>query len=182
MTFPMKRIHVPACLTRVLLVILACLLPLHAETTLDARAEGVQKTTVTDSMTGYRDTLIFYVFAEAKAVLVVGIGNANLDFPVTAKLHTFAAATDAEAIDKWVNNQHSDGLFIDAAEPEATHEIPAASCTAEKHEFLKQAESHNGTFSSYSVTFRIKDAPDLGGFKLKDFTDQATVFVKAEAR
>lgn len=132
-------------------------------------------------MMGYRDTLIFYVFGEAKAVLVVRIGNENLDFPFSAKLHTFAAGTDAEAMDKWLNNQHSNGLFIDAAEPEAVHEIPPASCAVEKHAFLKQAESHNGTFDSHSVTFRIKDVPVLGGFKVKDFTDQATVYVKLEA-
>lgn len=162
------------------MAIFAFLVPLHAGTTLDAVANGVQKTVVTDSMMGYRNTILFYVFGEAKAVLVVGIGNGNLEFPVTAKLHTFAESTDAEAMGKWVNNQHSDGLFPDAPEPEATHEIPAASCTSGKHEFVEQAESRNGKFSQYSVSFSIKDTPVFGGFKLKDFSDQAAVFVKAE--
>ena len=175
----MKKIQPLACLTCVLLAILACLLPLHAETTLDAGAKGVKKTVVTDSMLGYRDTLVFYVFGEANAVLEIRIGNENLDFPVSAKLHTFADGTDAEAIGKWINNQHSDGLFIDAAKPEATHAIPAASCVTGKHDFMEQAESHNGKFSKHSVTFRIKDVPPLGGFTLKDFTDQVNVFVKA---
>jgi len=155
-----------------------CSSPLLAEVALDAAAKDLKKIEVTSSMIGFRDTLRFYVFEEAKAVLRVQIDNKDLKFPVSAQLYLFADDITAEGIEKWINNQHSDGLFADAPEPKATHEIPAASCTATSHELVKAVEEPFGKFNNYSVTFGIKDVPVLGGFKLKDFTDQATVLVK----
>lgn len=151
---------------------------LSAEVALDAGAKDLKKIEVTSSMIGFRDTLRFYVFEEAKAVLKVRIDNKDLKFPVSAQLYVFADDIDAEGLAKWVNNQHSDGLFADAPEAKATHEIPAASCAAKSHELVKAVQEPFGKFDRYSVTFGIKDVPALGGFKLKDFTDQATVLVK----
>lgn len=153
---------------------------LHAEVNLDAKADGITKTQVIDSMMGFRDTLTFYAFAQEKAVLVIRINNKDTSFPITGKLYLFPDGTNAEGLANWINNQHSDGLFPDVPEPKATHEIPAASCTAKAHELIKQAEAPNGTFASYSVTFEIKDVPVLGGAKIKDFTDKVTVNVKVQ--
>lgn len=167
------RIPLPA-----LLAAFVCTAPLHAEVALDAVAKGINKTQVTDSMMGLRDTLLFYVFGEEKAVLVVRIDNKNTNFSTSGKLYIFADDTNAEALAKWVNNQHSDGLFADAPEPTTSHEIPAASCKVKGHEVAEKVDAPNGKFSRYMVTFEIKDVPALGGLKLKDFTDKASVNVK----
>lgn len=165
-------------LLTVLMAAVFCSGPLLADVPLDAGAKDLKKIEVTRSMEGFRDTLRFYVFNDAKVVLRVQIDNKDLKFPVSAKLYIFADDTPAEGIEKWINNQHSDGLFVDAAEPKATHEIPAASCTTKSHEFVKAVEEHFGKFNNYTVTFGIKDVPTLGGFKLKDFTDKASVNLK----
>ena len=161
-----------------LMTAFVCSGPLLADVALDAGAKDMKKVEVTNSMEGFRDTLRFYVFNDAKAVLRVKIDNKDVKFPVSAKLYIFAADTTAEGIDKWINNQHSDGLFVDPAEPKAIHGIPATSCAANSHELVKAGEDHSGKFNNFSVSFGIKDVPVLGGFKLKDFTDQATVLVK----
>ncbi len=166
-----------------LLAILAavvCATPLLAKDVLDAGDKDVPKIEVTNSMEGYRDTLRFYIFEQDRAVLCVRIGNKDTKFPVSAKLYTFAEGVNAEGIRKWINNQHSDGLFVDPPEPKATHEIPAASCKMKSHELAKQSKAPNGKFDTYSVTFEIKDVPRLGDLKVKDFTDRATVHVKTK--
>ena len=172
---PMKTRKLPLF---ALLSAFAFTAPLHAEANLDAKADGITKTQVIDSMTGFRDTLAFYTFAKEKAVLVVRIDNKDTSFPVSGKLYLFPEGTNAEGLANWINNQHSDGLFPDVPEPKETHEIPAASCKAKAHELIKQQEAPNGTFASYSVTFEIKDVPAVGGAKIKDFTDKLLVNVK----
>lgn len=152
--------------------------PLQAELALDARAKEVEKIQITDSMMGVRDTLLFYVFGKDHAVLVVRIDNKDTKFSSSGKLYVFAEGTDAEALGKWVNNQHSDGLHPDVPEPKATHEIPAASLAVKSHEVAEQVDAHNGKFSRYNVTFEVKDVPPVGEIKVVDFTDKATVNVK----
>ena len=161
--------------------ICSCSSPLQAEVTLDPGAKEVKKIEVTQSMIGYRDTLRFYVFAGEKAVLVTKIGNANTEFPVSANLYVFPADTTAEGLDKWINNQHSDGLFPEVPEPVAVHKIPAASCSVKSHERIGEVDTHDAKFNRYSVTFEIKDVPAIGDIKIEDFTDTASVHVKVEA-
>ncbi len=164
----------------VMLAAVVCSTPLLAKDVLDAGDHDVPKIEVTDSMIGYRDTLRFYIFEQYRAVLCVRIDNKDTKFPVSAKLYTFAEGVNAEDIRKWINNQHSDGLFADAPQPKATHEIPAASCKMKSHELAKQSKAPNGKFDTYSVTFEIKDVPRLGDLKVKDFTDRAAVHIKSE--
>lgn len=166
----------------VLATLLLGVAPIHAaEIALNAKAEGVKKEQVLDSMMGHRDTLLFYTFAAEKAVLVVNIDNKNDKFPLTAKLHLFAKEATADGLANWINNQHSDGLFPEVPEPTATHEIPATSgfVVAKKIVEAKKA-AHNGTFNSYAVDFKIENVPAFGEIKIKDFTDSATVNVKID--
>jgi hypothetical protein len=152
-----------------------------AETTLNAKAEGVKKEQVLDSMMGYRDTLLFYTFAAEKAVLVVNIGNKSDKFPMTAKLHIFAKEATAEGLSNWINNQHSDGLFPEVPKPTATHEFPATSCVVVTNKIIEAKKAaHNGTFNHYSVDFKIENVPAFGVIKIKDFTDTASVNVKID--
>lgn len=92
-----------------------------------------------------------------------------------------AKPLDAEGLAKWINNQHSDGLFPEVPEPEATHQIPAASLKTESHEAIEQVKQHSGDFTRYSVAFGIKNVPAFGDLKLKDFTDKASVFVGSKS-
>lgn len=147
---------------------------------LDAGDDSVAKQEVRHSMLGVRDTVVFYSFPKQKAVLRVRIGNADTQFPLTAVLHTFAATTTAEGLKKWVNNQHSDARFVDAAKPVAKHDIPAALLKVESSRKTGRSQQHNGAFDDYKVKFRLGDFAPEGGPELKGFTGEATVHVKAE--
>ena len=146
---------------------------------LDAEAESVQKQEVRHSMLGVRDTVVFYTFPEQQAVLRVRIGNADTTFPLEARLHAFAAATTAEGLKKWVNNQHSDALFADAPQPTATYKIPSTQLKIESHQRTGRSKLHNGEFDDYKVKFRIGDFATKAGPKLKGFTGETLVHVQA---
>lgn len=150
---------------------------LHAAITLDTSAEQVKKIEVSQSMMGYRDTLRFYLFHDSKAILVVTIGNKNTEFPISAKLYEFAENTTADALDKWVNNQHSDGLFVDIPKPVTSHQIPVSSCMMKSHDLIEQVQASSGEFKRYSVTFEIKDVAPTEDLTIKGFTDTVNVFV-----
>jgi len=160
---------------------LICLSSLNAEVTLDPGAKDLKKIDVTSSMMGLRDTLRFYVFEKEKAVLRVRIDNQTTQFPVSAKLYVFAEGTTAEGLAKWINNQHSDGLFPGVPEPKSTHEIPAASCVMKSNERGEEVDGGpSGQFTRYKVVFEIKDVPAFGDIRIKDFTDSAAVHVKIQ--
>jgi hypothetical protein len=154
-----------------------------AETTIDPKAKTTTKQQVVDSMTGYRDTLLFYTFAAEKAVLVVRIDNKSEKFPMTGKLYLFAKETTAEDLGKWINNQHSCGLFPDVPKPVTTHVIPAASCllvSQKKVEAIKDEQM--GSFNRYDVEFKVEKISAFGEIKIKDFTDTAGVFIKIDGQ
>ena len=130
------------------------------------------------SMIGYRDTLIFYTFKEQKAVLKVNLDNKDGTFPITAVIYLFEEDLEEEGIKKWLNNQHSDALFADAAIPTAKHKIPEKKLKVISSRFTKDVEETFGNFSEYSVQFRVRGVTQIDGFNLRPFRDQASVFVK----
>ena len=150
---------------------------LTAASTLDTHAQQVRKFEVSQSMTGYRETLRFYIFNESKAILVAKIDNKNTEFPISAKLYQFAQNTTADALDKWVNNQHSDGLYADAPKPVSSHEIPVSSCLVKSHQLIQQVKALTGKFNRYKVTFEIKDIAPTEDIAIKGFTDTANIYV-----
>ena len=147
---------------------------------LDAKAKDVKKTVVRHSMIGPRDTLIFYEFMEQKVVLVLQIGNANTDFPITATAYVFAPETTADGLHKWVNNRHSDGLFPDVPTPVGSHKLAAKSGKVLSHTKGKRVKHGPQAFDDYSVKFKMNAVEHKGVFKLKEFTDEANVFVKVQ--
>lgn len=54
----------------------------------------------------------FYTFDDANAVLALRLDN-SLNASVAGKLHIFAKDVTAEGIARWLNNQHSDSIYID---------------------------------------------------------------------
>jgi hypothetical protein len=146
---------------------------------LDAEAATTVKQEVRQSMTGVRDTLVFYLFPEQQAVLCVRIGNADTTFPPQARIHTFAAGVTREGLEKWVNNQHSDGLFADAPESTADYEIPAARLKIQSHQHAGRSTQNGGDFDDYKVKFHIGDTAIGTLLQLKGFTGEALVHVKA---
>jgi len=146
-------------------------------------ADG-KKQEVRHSMIGPRDTLLFYTFEDLKAVLLLQIAKEGDRFPVSGTVYLFAPRTTAEELGKWINNQHSDGLFPDVPEPTVVCNLPAGVCTAALVQL--SGESKEGPegelFRDYKVKVSVKAHREEGKFELAAFTDTAGVFEKVGKR
>ena len=76
------------------------------------------------SMLAHGPTKKFYTLPGQRIVVVVSTTDGKAD--ASAVIHVFPAAATADDIDKWINNQHSDALFADAAQPQRSIEVRAA--------------------------------------------------------
>lgn len=143
-----------------------------------------EKKEIRHSMMGFRSTLIFYTFKDERAILTLLIDNKDETFPVTGKVYIFEDGVTEEGLKKWINNQHSDGLFVDPAKPVHVIELPKEVCTVTAHE--KTGESENpspvapGMVNNFDVKLSVKEHTEDGKFKLSAFTDTAQVHVKGK--
>lgn len=145
-----------------------------------AKADA-EKKEVRYSMMGPRDTLLFYTFADQQAVLRLRIANKDASFPVSGTVLLFDGKTTKEGLAKWLNNQHSDGLFPEVPEPVETVELPAEVCRVAEKKLLGEKENEGpagGTFADYQLKISVKGHKVEGKFDLKGFEDQAGVFIK----
>ena len=108
--------------------------------TLDIDNGNPTKFEVWQSMMGYRNTAVFYTFKDKKAVLQLVVGNKDTKFPVKATIVLFPEATTADGLKKWLNNQHSDALYPDAAQPEKVINLPDNLAESKKFKALKTTE------------------------------------------
>lgn len=138
----------------------------------------VEKLEVSQTFGGYRETQIFYTFPKKNVVLKVRIDNKNKSFNVTGKILVFPKSTTPEGLAKWLNNQHSDGLFPEIPKPVATLDIPTRLCSSKNPKFIKKANSHLGTFDRYSIEFNVDDVERIGEFKIQGFSGKAMVHLK----
>ncbi|MCH7227418.1 hypothetical protein [Haloferula sp. A504] len=140
-----------------------------------------EKKEVRYSMMGPRDTLLFYTFAEQGAVLRLRIANQDASFPVTGTVFLFDDKVTKEGLAKWLNNQHSDGIFVDPAEPKETIELPEGACSVVEKKLLGEKENEGpggGSFADYELKIAVKDHKVGEKFELKGFEDKAGVFLK----
>lgn len=135
------------------------------------------KAEVAETMIGFGDTQIFYRLHAQKVVLQLRIG-ANPEFPITAKVHVFPLDASSDGIDAWVNNQYSDALFPETAEPSHSETVPASACKVKAAKRIRQSQESFGNFNHYEVQFSIDDCENVGGFTLKAFSDTAKVHIK----
>jgi hypothetical protein len=154
--------------------------PVVSDRILDGKK--AQRLEVRHSMIGFRNTLLFYTFKDQQAVLTLSIGNTDETFPVKGKLHLFDDATTEEGLKKWVNNQHSDGLFPDIPTPMFTGGLPVGSCRVTSHKQTGTSPNPTSpdTFKNYEVTLSVKEHAIDKKVKLSAFTDTATVHVKSK--
>ena len=148
-----------------------------------AKMQKPEKTEIRNSMLGYRDTLIFYLFKKQRAILAMSINNKDETFPVTGKVHLFDETVTEEGLKKWINNQHSDGLFPDIPKPILTKSLPPGFCTVTSSKQTgtsKNPGPRQATYKDFKLTISI-NAQDIDkDFKLPAFTDTAGVYVEGK--
>jgi len=146
--------------------------------TLDITSEDVKKLEVSQTFGGFRETQIFYTFPKKNVILKVRIDNKNKDFAVTGKVIVFPKSTTAEGLAKWLNNQHSDGLYPEIPLPVSTLDLAKNTCSSNNAKFSEKIESRLGSFDSYSIDFQVKDVERIGNYKINGFSGKATVHLK----
>ena len=147
----------------------------------EADVEKPEKLEIRHSQIGYRNTLLFYTFQKQRAIMVLSIGNKDETFPITGKVHLFGKETTEKGLKKWINNQHSDGLYPDVPQPVSTHKLSPKSCKVASRKQTGVSRNpgfRGGMYKDFEVTLSI-EAEDIGGkFKLPAFTDKARVHVE----
>lgn len=129
------------------------------------------------TMVGFSDTQIFYRFVEQKVVVRVKIAN-QAEFPLTATVYVFPTNSTDEGIKAWINNQYSDALYPETAEPSHSENVPAELCKIASAKLLKRAQEPFGVYKQYAVVFEIAECDNVSGFTLKPLRDSAQVYVK----
>ena len=144
--------------------------------------ENAQREEVRHSMIGPRDTLLFYTFADQRAVLRLQVSNTDASFPVSGKIHLFAMQATPEGLAKWINNQHSDGLFPEVPEPVETIDLPEGACTVDGKKLVgeKPQGPMNKVFQDYRLKLSVKGHRVEGKVDLKACEDEAGVFVEVK--
>ena len=160
---------------------------LYADLVLDGKK--AKKEEVRHSMEGFRNTLLFYVFKDQPAILVLSIDNKDETFPVTGKVYLFDEKTTGENLQKWINNQHSDGLFPDVPKPTSTVELPKGTCKVTSYKETgtskdptagKSTAGKSPIFRNFEVQVSIGKYAFEKKFNLSEFTDAATVHVRGK--
>ena len=150
---------------------------------LDVKGDGVKKIEANQTQIGFSSTRIFYTLGSQSAVVVIHLDNSSKKFPASGKVYQFAKGVNAEALGKWVNNQHSDGLFPEVPEPVAAHTLPADSIKTVSSKRIGQAKGgfRDETYDTFSVEFEAVNTEVTKNQKLGAFKDSATVYMRAPA-
>ena len=139
-----------------------------------------KKQEVRYSQIGPRNTLVFYTFENERAVLRLAIDNNDTTMPVRGTVFLFADDVTAVDLGKWLNNQHSDGIYPEVPEPVSSHKIQADACkVTEKTAGAVQISQFNqARFVDYKIKLAVEAVTVTDKFSLKAFTVDTAVFVK----
>jgi len=150
---------------------------------LDVKGDGVKRFEANQTQIGFSSTRIFYTLGSQSAVVVIHIDNTNKKFPAVGKVYQFAKGVTADDLGKWVNNQHSDGLFPEVPEPVAVHQLPADSIKTVSSKRIGQAKGgfRGDTYDKYTVELEAVETELTKKLKLGAFKDSATVYMQLPA-
>ena len=151
--------------------------------TLDVKGDGAKKFEANQTQIGYSSTRIFYTLASQSVVVVIHIDNTNKKFAAKGKVYQFVKGVTEDDLGKWVNNQHSDGLFPDVPKPVAVHQVPADSIKTVSSKRVGQARGglRGESYDKYTVEFEAGKSELTKQLKLGAFKDSATVYLKLPA-
>lgn len=148
-----------------------------------ARVAASEAQTVSSyfSIYAHGPTRVMVPVAGQKAALLLDFPNESKTISGTGRLVVFAETASEEMIEAWWNNQYSDALFADAAEPVETIslggklEIVSAEMTGTVRPRADQS------YDVMAVTYRVSDVP-AGRFTLEGFEAETTVYIMMEGK
>ena len=129
----------------------------------------------------YRSTLLIYHFTDQNAVVTITFDNKASTFPSTGTIHLFDQSASAESIARWINNQHSDGLYIDRAIPVSEVSISNEDITITSSAYQESVTGYHGDeYESYRVEFTVANQLATDLFFLNGFSDHTEVFLQTK--
>jgi hypothetical protein len=127
----------------------------------------------------YTETKQFFIFGNEKVVLTIYFDNTAHPFPIDASFHIFNKNEKIEKIDGWVNNQHSDAIAIDAAEPIREEPLPVELITITSEIIAGQSEGTFGDlYDHYKVAYTVSEYTVDDLLSLSGFNHDASVYFK----
>ena len=130
----------------------------------------------------YRSTLQIYHFPAQNAVLMIEFDNTTSAFDASAVLHLFESSASEQDVSRWINNQHSDGLFINPAQPLQSHPIGSQHITITSSAYAENLSGFNGDeYEKYQIEFTVANLLEVDAFHLNGFSDQADVYLQTRA-
>lgn len=161
------------------------------DATANAFNGGERELTVTDATTAietvtqclclerYRSTLQFYHFEDQNAVLLIEFDNQVDDFSPTASVLLFDINASGESISNWINNQHSDGLLIDVANPLVSHSVSADAIAITSTVFVESISGDTGDeYEQTRIEFTVANVSEPDQYFLNGFADQSVVYLQ----
>lgn len=136
------------------------------------------------SLYEYGSTQKFYHFLDDQIVLTVHVDNASNDFSagVEVSVNVFNKSETIGSIDKWINNQHSDGLYGDAPEPVSTFSLPENKYSIVSSALIDHTVEDSGNeYDNYMLEIYIDDyiqeSIDNADIHILNFTVETNVHV-----
>ncbi len=118
-----------------------------------------------------------YNYEADNVILKVRISNDALNLPIKATLYQFDPLEDDKAIAKWINNQHSDGLYPIVAQPiqqqDVSNEIKITSVGKGQEVIGQRGE----IYSKHEITYLVEELK-IGSFMINSFADTVYVHVR----
>lgn len=174
-------------MTRLAFVVLMLVaMPADVVTAEDTRVVGFTPDTEAREVSRYFSlhahgpTLKFYAFPDRGIVAVVRAAATDAALQTTVDVHVFAATVDADGIAKWINNQHSDALYADAAQPERSFTVDPTCLHVKTSEALEHEVGDNGDeYDRHRVEFSI-DAFTNGDVEFRPSRGTLDAFVRTK--
>jgi hypothetical protein len=150
-------------------------------TSLDLKGMNVKRQVVNGNNGGlFTKTWVFYTLEDHRVVVVICIDKEKKGFPVSGEVFMFAKDATLKDIAKWVNNQHSDGLYPDIPEPKTTIKLPAESCQSLECKLLGKETSPPFPCDQYSVEIKLSEVKVNEQYRLQEHKDTVNVPVEAK--
>lgn len=131
------------------------------------------------SLHRYGPTLKIYHLKDQNVVLKISIDNASTDFEMDVTVAMFADDLPDEDLEKWINNQHSDGIEPDAPEPLETFDLPEQNHSVTSHTLIDQSTGQNGDeYDNYALELYVDNVSEEDVFYLMSFVADAVVHVQ----
>ena len=129
----------------------------------------------------FRSTLQFYHFSDKNAVLMIEFDNQSREFVRTADLVLFDVNATTDGIEKWINNQHSDGLFFDFAKPLDTYAISSDAIAITSAAFVENLSGDSGDRYEHTlIDFTVANLSEPNRYFLNGFADQSVVYLQTQ--